>query len=136
MLKRPPHFEDLLHSICSPVDPEAVKRVLEATKLHGNGWVLTHWIGFLQEIYRRRQVLEALENLDHNLKLKAVFKAVADYQNLRDWTDDFISSEFLAGIYWQIFNRKVSYSEDGPCIRFIQAVLKEIGIERPRDSIR
>jgi hypothetical protein len=138
MITAPPCFEDLvnlLHSFRSPIDPEAVKRILEATKLRGNGWLLAHWLGFLQEIHRRRQMLDVLKNLDHNPKLKAVFGSILDYQNLRDWTPDFISSEFLAGIYSQIFDRSASYSEDGPCVRFIQAVLGEIGIERPRDSI-
>ena len=137
MVNPPPRFEDLLHSIRSPVDPEAVNRILEATKLPGNAWLLAHWIGFLREIVRRRrQIFEAIETLDHDPKLKTIFKAVANYQNLKDWTDDFISSEFLAGIYTQIFDRPASYSEGGPCMRFIQAVLKEVGIERSRDTIR
>ena len=146
MAARPPRLIDLLGSVRSPVDPQAVTRILEATNYPGNAWLLMLWLGFIQEICRRREVLQALEDLDRNPKLRALQHLFGPddllgtlevtHDSLKDWTVDFISSQFLAGIYEQIFNRPKSYSEDGPSIRFIQAVLKEIGIERSRDSIR
>jgi hypothetical protein len=152
-------LDKLLSYIGCPVEPEMVDRVMgkiydgpsELGDLVLRG-AIKGILEFLTEILRRRKELEHLNILlgkpstPSYKAVEAVLRLIEfddpgltrlreEIRSLRDWTDDFIADQFLPKQYFVVFGEKRGRSVEGPMMRFVQAILAELKIERSADAI-
>ncbi len=84
----------------------------------------------LQGIDRHRaSVKDLIREIDGQLRWNEKGPAKAMQENLSNRSPfEWIAGNYLADVYQLIFDRKASYSPDGPFVRFVEATLRELEI--------
>jgi hypothetical protein len=79
--------------------------------------------------HHRASIDKLIQDIDADLQWQNEGPATAMQQSLATRSPfEWISGNHLADVYHLIFDRKPSYSGDGPYVRFVEATLIELGI--------